>query len=31
MKNKSPKVDKYIAEAAPFAQPILKKIQKLVH
>ena len=31
MKNKSPKVDKYIAEAAPFAQPILKKIRTLVH
>ena len=29
MKNK--KVDEYIAKAAPFAQPVLKKIRKLVH
>tara|TARA_Y100000588_G_scaffold394670_1_gene516444 strand:- start:6792 stop:7040 length:249 start_codon:yes stop_codon:yes gene_type:complete len=31
MKNASPKVDAYIAEAAPFAQPILRKIRKLFH
>ena len=31
MKNASPKVDAYIAGAAPFAQPILKKIRKLFH
>lgn len=28
---KSPKVDAYIAKAAPFAQPILKHLRKIVH
>ena len=31
MKNTSPAVDAYIENAAPFAQPILKKIRKAVH
>jgi uncharacterized protein YdeI (YjbR/CyaY-like superfamily) len=31
MKNMSPEVDRYIENAAPFAQPILKKIRKAVH
>jgi uncharacterized protein YdeI (YjbR/CyaY-like superfamily) len=28
---KDPRIDAYIAEAAPFAQPILKHLRKLVH
>lgn len=31
MKNANPKVDAYIDKAAPFAQPILKKIRALMH
>lgn len=31
MKNRSPEFDAHIAEAAPFAQPILKKIRALFH
>jgi uncharacterized protein YdeI (YjbR/CyaY-like superfamily) len=31
MKNTSPDVDRYIANAAPFAQPILEKIRKAFH
>ena len=31
MKNTSPEVDRYIAKAAPFAQPILEKIRKAFH
>lgn len=31
MKNTSPDVDRYIENAAPFAQPILKKIRKAFH
>ena len=31
MGNKDPRIDAYIAEAAPFAQPILKHIRKIVH
>ena len=31
MKNTSPQVDAYIAAAAPFAQPILKKLRLLFH
>jgi uncharacterized protein YdeI (YjbR/CyaY-like superfamily) len=31
MKNTSPDVDRYIAKAAPFAQPILEKIRKGFH
>ena len=31
MKNVNPKVDAYIETAAPFAQPILKKIRVLMH
>jgi uncharacterized protein YdeI (YjbR/CyaY-like superfamily) len=31
MKNHSPEVDAYIAEAAPFARPILKKIRAIFH
>ena len=31
MANKDPAVDAYIAKAAPFAQPILKHLRKLVH
>lgn len=31
MKNTSPEVDRYIEKAAPFAQPILKRIRKAVH
>lgn len=31
MKNTSPEVDRYIANAAPFAQPILEKIRKAFH
>ena len=31
MKNTSPEVDRYIAAAAPFAQPILEKIRKAFH
>jgi len=29
MKNTSPQVDAYIAKAAPFAQPILKKLRRI--
>lgn len=31
MKNTSPDVDRYIEKAAPFAQPILKRIRKAFH
>lgn len=31
MGSKDPRVDEYIAEAAPFAQPILRHIRKVVH
>lgn len=31
MTNKSPDVDRYIEKAAPFAQPILKKIRRAFH
>jgi uncharacterized protein YdeI (YjbR/CyaY-like superfamily) len=31
MKGTNPEVDEYIAKAAPFAQPILKKIRKAFH
>jgi hypothetical protein len=31
MKNMAPEVDRYIAKAAPFAQPILEKIRKAFH
>jgi hypothetical protein len=31
MKNTLPEVDRYIEKAAPFAQPILKRIRKAVH
>lgn len=31
MPAKDPRIDAYIAEAAPFAQPILKHLRKLVH
>ena len=31
MKNSSPEVDRYIEKAAPFAQPILKRIRKAMH
>jgi uncharacterized protein YdeI (YjbR/CyaY-like superfamily) len=31
MASKDPRVDEYIAKAAPFAQPILKHIRKQVH
>lgn len=31
MKNKDPRVDEYIAAAAPFARPILKHLRKVVH
>jgi len=31
MPKKDPRVDAYIAKAAPFAQPILKHLRKLVH
>lgn len=31
MANTNPAVDAYIAKAAPFAQPVLKHIRKLVH
>jgi hypothetical protein len=31
MPKKDPRVDAYIAKAAPFAQPILKHIRKIVH
>jgi uncharacterized protein YdeI (YjbR/CyaY-like superfamily) len=31
MPKKNPRVDAYIAKAAPFAQPILKHLRKLVH
>ena len=31
MPNKDPRVDRYIADAADFAQPILQHFRKLVH
>ncbi|PYK69144.1 MAG: hypothetical protein DME45_03685 [Verrucomicrobia bacterium] len=31
MAKKDPRIDAYIAEAAPFAQPILRHLRKLVH
>lgn len=31
MAEKDPRVDEYIAAAAPFAQPILKHLRQLVH
>ncbi len=31
MPTKDPRVDRYIAEAADFAQPMLKRLRKLVH
>lgn len=31
MKHSNPAVDDYIAQAAPFAQPILKRVRKLFH
>src|SRR5262249_33079060 len=31
MPKKNPKVDAYIAQAAPFARPILRHLRKLVH
>ena len=31
MKNANPKVDEYIEQAAPFAQPILRKVRALMH
>lgn len=31
MAKKDPKVDAYIAEAAPFAKPILRRLRKIVH
>jgi len=31
MAKKDPRIDAYIAEAAPFAQPILRHVRKLVH
>ncbi len=31
MARKDPRIDAYIAKAAPFAQPILKHLRKLVH
>ena len=31
MPRKDPRIDAYIAKAAPFAQPILKHLRKLVH
>ena len=31
MPRKNPAVDRYIAQAAPFAQPILKHLRKIVH
>lgn len=31
MKNTNPKVDEYIKNAAPFAQPILKHVRELMH
>ena len=31
MTHKDPRIDAYIAKAAPFAQPILKHLRKLVH
>ena len=31
MKNTSPEVDRYIANAAPFAKPILEKLRKAFH
>ena len=31
MGKKDPRIDAYIAQAAPFAQPILKHIRKIVH
>ena len=31
MPKRDPKVDTYIAEAAPFAKPILRRLRKIVH
>ncbi|MDZ4806566.1 MAG: hypothetical protein SGI90_17070 [Candidatus Eisenbacteria bacterium] len=31
MPTRDPRVDAYIARSAPFAQPILKHLRKLVH
>src|SRR5262245_47750820 len=31
MGNKDPRIDAYIEKAAPFAQPILKRLRKLIH
>src|SRR5688572_19673405 len=31
MKNSIPEVDAYIAKAAPFARPILKKLRRMFH
>jgi len=31
MASKSPKIDAYIEKVAPFAQPVLKHLRKLVH
>src|SRR3989442_58654 len=31
MAGKDPRIDAYIAKAAPFAQPILRRVRKLVH
>src|SRR5687768_2814886 len=31
MAKKDPRIDAYIAKAAPFAQPILKHLRKIVH
>jgi len=31
MKNKDPRIDEYIATSAPFAQPVLNHLRKLIH
>jgi uncharacterized protein YdeI (YjbR/CyaY-like superfamily) len=31
MAKKDPRIDRYISDAAPFAQPILKHLRKLIH
>ncbi len=31
MPKKDPRLDAYIAQSAPFAQPILKQLRKVVH
>ena len=31
MANRDPRIDAYITKAAPFAQPILRHVRKLVH